>query len=145
MVFGPTLLDVAHKLQVGVGLLSLMFLVRAVGTVLGTVGSGVLMDHFQWMSYTLLCLILIGGMASKSTCSYTRSTFSSMNKLLLLLNIVVSHFICYACTCTYMRILLFNLHYNFHFCSHCNCPSLSAYCHAGSSHVLKWYSIWSTG
>jgi len=110
VVFGPTLLDVAHRLQVGVGLLSLMFLVRAVGTVLGTVGSGVLMDHFRWMSFTLLCLIVIGGMASMSTCSYTHSTFSSEN---VITNIVMSHFICYACTCTYMRILLFNLHYNF--------------------------------
>ena len=63
VVFGPTLLDIAHRLDVGVGLLSVIFLVRSIGGVIGTVGSGVLMDHFPRQQYSLLCLILAGGIA----------------------------------------------------------------------------------
>ena len=63
MVFAPTLLDLAHKLNVGVGVMSVIFLVRAVGGVIGTVGSGVLMDRFPRKQYLLLSTILLGGLA----------------------------------------------------------------------------------
>ena len=63
-MFGPTLLDISEKLHVGVGILTLMFLVRAVASVVGTVSSGVLMDWLPHLSYTLLCFIIVGGMAS---------------------------------------------------------------------------------
>ena len=61
VVFAPTLLDIAHQLNVGVGLLSVIFLVRAIGAVIGTVGSGVLMDHFPRRQYILLCCVLMCG------------------------------------------------------------------------------------
>lgn len=63
VVFAPTLLDIAHKLNVGVGILSLIFLVRAIGSVIGTVGSGILMDRFPQLQYALLCFVLFGGVA----------------------------------------------------------------------------------
>lgn len=63
VVFAPTLLDIAHQLNVGVGVLSVVFLVRAIGGVIGTVGSGVLMDHFSQLQYSLLCCVLAGGIA----------------------------------------------------------------------------------
>ena len=58
VVFAPTLLDIAHQLDVGVGVLSVIFLVRAIGGVIGTVGSGILMDHYPRLQYTLICLFL---------------------------------------------------------------------------------------
>ena len=61
LVFAPTLLDIAHKLNVGVGVMSAIFLVRAIGGVIGTVGSGILMDHFPRKQYALLCCIIFGG------------------------------------------------------------------------------------
>ena len=64
VVFGPTLLDISEKLHVGVGILTLMFLVRAVGGVIGVVVSGLLMDWLPHFSYTLLCFIIVGEMAS---------------------------------------------------------------------------------
>ena len=60
-MFGPTLLDIAHQLDVGVELLSVAFLTRAIGGVIGTVGSGVLMDRFPRLQYTLFCCFLFGG------------------------------------------------------------------------------------
>ena len=60
VVFAPTLLDIAHQLDVGVGLLSVVFLVRAAGGVIGTMGSGMLMDRFPQQQYTLLCCVLVG-------------------------------------------------------------------------------------
>ena len=62
-MFAPTLLDLAHRLNVGVGVMSAVFLVRAVGGVIGTVGSGVLMDHFPRKQYVLLSSVLLGGIA----------------------------------------------------------------------------------
>ena len=66
LVFGPTLLDIASKLSVGVSTLSAMFFVRAVGTVGGSILSGVVMDKFERFSYSIFCVILISGFASES-------------------------------------------------------------------------------
>lgn len=63
VVFAPTLLDIARELHVGVGILSVIFLVRAIGSVIGTVGSGILMDHFPQLQYALLCFVLVAGVA----------------------------------------------------------------------------------
>ena len=60
LVFAPTLLDIAHQLNVGVGLMSLMFLARAIGGVLGTVGCGAITDRLPQLHYSLLCLALAG-------------------------------------------------------------------------------------
>ena len=60
MVFAPTLLDIAQKLNVGVGVMSVIFLVRAIGGVVGTIGSGILMDHFPKKQYSMLCCALLG-------------------------------------------------------------------------------------
>ena len=65
MVFAPTLLDIAQKLNVGVGVMSVIFLVRAIGGVVGTVGSGILMDHFPKKRYSMLCCLLFGGIVGK--------------------------------------------------------------------------------
>ena len=59
VVFAPTLLDIAHQLNVGVGVLSVIFLVRAIGGVVGTVASGILMDHYPRRQYALLCSFLV--------------------------------------------------------------------------------------
>ena len=70
-MFAPTLLDIAHQLDVGVGLLSVAFLSRAIGGVIGTVSSGVLMDRFPSLQYTLLSCFLFGGIAGLTTmCVY---------------------------------------------------------------------------
>ena len=71
MVFAPTLLDIAHQLDVGVGLLSVVFLTRAIGGVIGTVASGVLMDRFPRLQYTLLCCFLFGGIAGAELYMYS--------------------------------------------------------------------------
>ena len=44
--------------------LSAMFLVRAVGSVVGIAGVGALSDRFQWLSFTLLSLSVAGGLTS---------------------------------------------------------------------------------
>ena len=59
-MFAPTLLDIAHQLDVGVGVLSVVFLARATGGVIGTVGSGVVMDRFPKQQYTFLCCAILG-------------------------------------------------------------------------------------
>ena len=68
VVFAPTLLDIAHQLNVGVGVLSVIFLVRAIGAVIGTVGSGILMDHYSRLQYAQLCIVLVGGIAGMCSC-----------------------------------------------------------------------------
>ena len=71
VVFAPTLLDIAHQLDVGVGLLSVVLLTRAIGGVIGTVASGVLMDRFPRLQYTLLCCFLFGGIAGAELYMYS--------------------------------------------------------------------------
>ena len=61
VVFAPTLLDIAHRLDVGIEVMSVIFLSRAIGGVVGTIGSGVLMDRFSKQQYAQMCCILIGG------------------------------------------------------------------------------------
>ena len=72
------------------------------------------------------------------------------NIALVKIDVVATCLLCmYVCMNMYVhdkiviQLTLFFL--MFFFCSYCSCPSLSAYCHAGSGYVLKWYSIWSTG
>ena len=59
MIFGTTLLDVANYINVGVSIVSLMFFVRAVGSIIGTVGAGFLLDHFPRLQNTWLCLFTL--------------------------------------------------------------------------------------
>ena len=40
-------------------MLSVIFLVRAIGAVIGTVGSGILMDRYSRLQYALLCSFLL--------------------------------------------------------------------------------------
>ena len=63
VVFAPTLLDIAHQLDVSVAVLSIIFLVRAIGSVIGTIGSGVLMDRFPRLQYLQLSFVLFGSVA----------------------------------------------------------------------------------
>jgi hypothetical protein len=64
-VFGPTLLDIADHLSVDVGVLSAMFACRAVGGVIGSVASGVIIDKYYSLSYTILSIIIISCIASE--------------------------------------------------------------------------------
>ena len=82
-MFAPTLLDIAHKLNVGVGILSVIFLVRAIGGVTGTVGSGILMDHFPKKQNALLGFMLFGGIVGKLLelqCVHSLRLYSCMLK-----------------------------------------------------------------
>ena len=65
LVFGPTLLDLADHLSVGVGVLSVMFACRAVGAVIGSVASGVILDKYYSCSYAILSIIIFSCMASE--------------------------------------------------------------------------------
>ena len=65
LVFGPTLLDIADHLSVDVGVLSVMFTCRAVGGVIGSVASGVIIDKYYSGSYTILSIIITSCMASE--------------------------------------------------------------------------------
>ena len=65
MVFGPTLLDLANHLSVGVGSLAIMFAVRALGGAAGSVGSGVILDKAKRHSYTFMCFVIFTGIASE--------------------------------------------------------------------------------
>jgi len=64
-VFGPTLLDLASHLSVGIGVLAAMLTVRAVGYAIGNVVSGSLFDKLQRLSYAFLVGILLTAIASK--------------------------------------------------------------------------------
>ena len=63
IVFGPTLLDIAHQFDVSVAVLSIIFLVRGIGAAVGAAGSGILMDHFPRVQYIQLCFFLFGLLA----------------------------------------------------------------------------------
>ena len=65
LVFGPTLLDLASHLQVGVGVLSAMFGARAAGAAVGGVGSGLAMDYWVKYSYTMMSIIISSCIACK--------------------------------------------------------------------------------
>ena len=53
-IMGPTLLDLAARLRVGVTAMSSMFTVRAMGAVTGSVVSGVLLDRKREYSYAIV-------------------------------------------------------------------------------------------
>ena len=65
-MFGPTLLDIASHLSVGVGVLAVMFTCRAVGSGVGSVSSGVILDKYASWSYTTLSVITSSCIASRS-------------------------------------------------------------------------------
>ena len=65
LVFGPTLLDLADHLGVGVDILAIMFTCRAIGGAVGSVMSGIIMDRLVRYSYTILCVIYVSCIASK--------------------------------------------------------------------------------
>lgn len=64
IVFGPTLLDIASHLSVDVGVLAVMFTCRALGSGVGSVASGVVIDKFATWSYTTLTVITSSCIAS---------------------------------------------------------------------------------
>ena len=64
IVFGPTLLDIASHLSVGVGVLAVMFTCRAIGSGIGSVSTGVIFDKFPSWSYTTLSVITSSCIAS---------------------------------------------------------------------------------
>lgn len=65
LVFGPTLLDLADHLNVGVAILAIMFTCRAVGGVIGSVASGVILDKYTTWSYTILSVVIFSCMISE--------------------------------------------------------------------------------
>ncbi len=65
MVFGPTLLDFAEHLGVGIEVLVIMFTCRAIGGAVGSVVSGIIMDKWEQYSFTILCVTYVCGIASK--------------------------------------------------------------------------------
>jgi len=65
VVFGPTLLDLASHLSVGIGVLAAMLTVRAVGHAIGSVGSGILFEKLPRLTYAFVVGILLAGIASK--------------------------------------------------------------------------------
>ena len=65
IVFGPTLLDIASHLSVGVGVLAVMFTCRAFGSGVGCVTSGVIIDKYASWSYTTLTAITSFCIASR--------------------------------------------------------------------------------
>eukprot|EP00731_Ephydatia_muelleri_P000124 Em0001g124a len=58
-ILGPTLLDLAARLSVGVTAMSSMFTVRAMGAVTGSVVSGVLLDRLRHYSYTIVSVTML--------------------------------------------------------------------------------------
>ena len=64
-MFGPTLLDLADHLSVGIDALAIMFTCRAIGAAVGSVGSGIVFDKMVEYSYTIFCVIYISCIASE--------------------------------------------------------------------------------
>ena len=54
MIVGPTLLDLSNRVGVGISELAAILLVRSVGSVFGTIGSGFVCDHYQKASLWML-------------------------------------------------------------------------------------------
>ncbi len=65
LVFGPTLLDFADHLGVGIDILAVMFTCRAIGGAVGSLGSGIIMDKLQNYSFSILCVIYVCCIISK--------------------------------------------------------------------------------
>ncbi len=65
LVFGPTLLDFAEHLGVGIDVLAVIFTCRAIGGAVGSVISGIIMDKLQRFSFTILCVIYVCCIASE--------------------------------------------------------------------------------
>ena len=54
VILGPTLLDLSNRVGVGISELAAILLVRSVGSVFGSVGSGFVCDHYQKASLWML-------------------------------------------------------------------------------------------
>lgn len=67
VVFGPTLLDLADHVGVGISELAAVLFCRSVGSVIGAGGSGYLCDRFHKASLWMLCIDMIGA----AICEYT--------------------------------------------------------------------------
>ncbi len=86
LVFGPTLLDFAEHLGVGIDVLVIMFTCRAIGGAVGSVVTGIVMDKLEQYSFTILCVIYVCCIASKY-CIINYVDFENINFVV----------ICYVC------------------------------------------------
>ena len=60
-IFGPTLLDLADSVGVGIAVLAAVLFCRSVGSVVGAAGSGFIFDRFSKASLWILCVdVFIG-------------------------------------------------------------------------------------
>ena len=76
MIFGPTILDLAAKLEVSVGLLAIMFTCRAVGSAFGSISAGYTLDKLPQWSYIFMSFVLFSSIASTYVCgSYIENTY----------------------------------------------------------------------
>ena len=64
-VFGPTFLDLANHLSVGVGAVSAMFGVAAIGSIFGSGISGILLDGLEELSFLILSVTIFIAAISK--------------------------------------------------------------------------------
>ena len=64
LVFAPTILDFSSQLDVSVGVLSAMFVCRAVGSAMGSVGAGLLLDRVHHFAYSFMSLVFIASIVS---------------------------------------------------------------------------------
>ena len=65
VIFGPTILDLGNQLNASVGVLSAMFVCRAIGSALGSIGTGIILDKLHKFSYTIMSIILFSSIASE--------------------------------------------------------------------------------
>ncbi len=65
LVFGPTILDLSNQLDVSVGVLSAMFVCRAVGIALGSITAGVTLDKLHHFAYTFMSLVFFSSIVSE--------------------------------------------------------------------------------
>ena len=65
LVFGPTILDLGDQLGASVGALSAMFVCRAVGSAVGSIGAGVALDKLHRFAYSMMSGIILFSIASE--------------------------------------------------------------------------------
>lgn len=64
-MYGPTLLDLADHLSVGVGSVATMFAVLGIGSIVGAAVNGVLLDRLEMLSFSILSVSIFGAVISK--------------------------------------------------------------------------------
>lgn len=63
VIVSPTMLDIAAYVGVGLAEIAAMLLVRSVGSVVGSVGAGILFDKFyKYSLWIIVNFIIFGGM-----------------------------------------------------------------------------------